>query len=130
MFKIESSLLESHKSEIAEKVTSWVKENYPTRTNSFHKCTRDVTYIIRALSHCLTDGNSKPIEHLSTMFFNRDKLQLTSTYVEIKAYDYLMVVIKETITELNLDAVALLEDAIEKLKAHLSAASANNVQIS
>jgi nitroreductase len=110
MYSIDATIIKENTDTLAATVSNWVKENYPERTKDYDKCTRDVAYIIKAVVHCLTDGNYNALENLSRMFFSRGKLQLRSLTVEFEAYHFLASEIDKLLD--NKDAAAHATNAL------------------
>jgi hypothetical protein len=119
MFYIASNILITRKDELSIKVSQWVKDQFPDRTTEFDKCTRDISYIIKALSHCLHDNNHFSIDTLSRMFFKGSNLQLQSTYVEFEAYNMLLEEIKKILVDCEQGSIELCQILINKLKNNL-----------
>lgn len=119
MYTNASKILKENTNTLASIVTSWVIENHPLRTNNFEKCSRDLRYIIKALVHCLHDNNSQAIDHISTMFFTNNILQLKTTDVEFAAYDVLLNEIEKIFTDAEEGAISFCKSLIEKLKNNL-----------
>jgi hypothetical protein len=120
-----AKILESHNEELSITVTQWVKNHFPNRTSDFSKCSRDLKYIVTALTDCVEAGNVKPIEQLSRMFFVRGQLQIRFLHVEFQAYDFLLTEIKKLLVE-ELDSYNFCITIIETLKHHLRSGNVTN----
>ncbi len=120
MFKNASNTLELNKDKLANLVTQWVIDNYPKRTTEYDKCTRDVRYIISAITMCLKEGDTNAIDNISRMFFDRGVLQLKTLHVEFDAYNFLVNEIKKLIVDTEEGAGSHCDIVISRLKANLT----------
>ena len=119
-FTLSAELLLANRTEMSEQVTNWVVEHYPSRTQYFEKCSRDVGYIIKALAHQISE-NQNAIETVSKMFFKKGVLQLKSTDVEFAAYEILLAKINELFDSNNMHqtepgSFKAISESIERLK--------------
>ena len=103
MYTAAAELLKEHKDNVAQKVTEWVKTNYPERTQEYDKCTRDVGFILNAIVNALMNKNTNPIDSMVSSFFKIGKLQLKSIGVEFDAYNYMLSLIKDLFDEADAD---------------------------
>ena len=120
MYQNAAFLLKSMDKDISLKVTEYVQTNFPDRTSDFHKCTRDLCYILDSLVYCLKDGNLNPAESIAEMFYTRGNLALKSTVVEFFAYDHMLKLIKENLVDVEDGAVDHCIAAIGIIKNRLS----------
>ena len=95
MFPEAAKSLKENSEEISNYVGKWVKNVYPSRTSEPEKCTRDVAYILRALVHCLNDGDTFAIDEMAKMFYTYGHRQLKTVNVEFEAYSKILDVIRE-----------------------------------
>ena len=119
-FNLSAELLLVNSTDMSEQITNWVIEHYPSRTQYFEKCTRDLGCIIEALAHQISK-NQNAIETVSRQFFKKDGLQLKSTDVEFAAYEVLLTKINELLERNNLHqtepgAFKAITESIEGLK--------------
>ena len=84
------SILRQNNKKLAQNVTKFVAKQYPRRTRTFDKCTRDLKYIITAIEKSIEKNDSSHMNHVIRNFYRGDKLQLVSTHVELVAYDNLL----------------------------------------
>lgn len=119
MYIQSSSVLKDHNYNLANKVSSYVQENFPYRTREYEKCTRDVSYIISALESCLKENNTQHIDYVSRLFFKGGEIQLKSTEVEFLAYDYLLTLLKPLFESVEEESFKFCQELIEKLKHNL-----------
>lgn len=84
------SILRQNNKKLAQNVTKFVAKQYPRRTRTFDKCTRDLQYIITAIEKSIEKNDSSHMNHVIRNFYRGDKLQLVSTHVELVAYDNLL----------------------------------------
>ncbi len=71
MFNNAANILLKNKDVLALKVKEWIQNNFPNRTLEYDKCSRDVSYIIKALSYSLNDNTSYAVDHLASMFYTQ-----------------------------------------------------------
>ncbi len=127
MYCTAANLLKEHKDILSRDVSKWVQDNHPTRTKDFDKCTRDVSYILQALISCLEENNTQHIDYISRMFFKGGELQLISTDVEFKAYDFLLTEIEKLLINVDDNSFVFCQGLISRLKLQLSL-GLNNTQ--
>ena len=112
------TLLRTNINTLSQLIAKNVKKTYPKRTKEFKKCTRDVAYILQAISTSIQANNTLAIDHIIKMFYLNGILRLNSTYAEIYAYDLMQKEIitlfeKHNITE---HSVSIVKQCIELLK--------------
>jgi hypothetical protein len=115
-----ADVVEKNINYLSNKISSWVQENHPNRTTEFDKCSRDLSYIVRALANCLKNNNTLAIDHISGIFVSNGILQLKSTVVELEAYDVLLTELKEILIDVENDAFDFCELIILRLKDNLA----------
>ena len=116
------TLIRTNVKKLAKSVTLEIQDLYPTRTTEFKKCTRDMSYVIQALSTSIQANNTLAIDHIIKMFYLNGILRLKSVNVEIHAYKILEEKIismfnEKSISELSksivINCLTLLKDALE-----------------
>ena len=89
------SLLVSEKANIIEACISYMKVNYATRTNDYDKCRRDLTYIMEAFIHDLSNNTISNTIYIANRFWIRNKRQIGDYEVEVALYNYMIRYITE-----------------------------------
>jgi hypothetical protein len=95
MFPEAAKSLKENSEEISNYIGNWVKNVYPSRTLETEKCARDIAYILRALVHCLNDGDTFAIDEMAKMFYTYGHRQLKTVNVEFEAYSKILDTIRE-----------------------------------
>lgn len=112
-------ILKDNNKNLAKTVSEYVQENFPYRTTEPHKCERDVSFIIQALESCLKENNTQHIDYVSRLFFKGGVIQLKSTDVEFKAYDFLYQEIEKLFLDVEDGALEFCSNLITRLKTNL-----------
>lgn len=120
MYIMAANIVEKNINQLSIKITDWVKKTYPHRTTEFDKCSRDLSYIVRALANCLRNNDTVAIDHVSRIFFSNGVPQLKSTTVELEAYDVLLSELKNVLLDVEKDAFDFCDSVINRLKENLT----------
>lgn len=112
------TLIRTNIDKISKLITDEVRKTYPNRTNDFKKCTRDLSYILQAISTSIQANNTLAIDHIIKMFYLNGILRLSSIYAEIYAYDLLQTQIIALFEENNITepSTSIVKNCIELLK--------------
>jgi hypothetical protein len=92
-------IIRTNAKSIAESVTNEIKNEFPYRTSEFYKCTRDLEFILQALSTCIQLDNTQAVDDVIRMFYKGGKLRLKSIDVELIAYDKLKLKLFELLSK-------------------------------
>ena len=112
------TLLRTNINTLSQLIANDVQKTYPTRTTKFKKCTRDLAYILQAISTSIQANNTLAIDHIIKMFYLNGILRLNSTYAEIYAYDLMQKEIITLFEENNIteQSTSIVKHCIELLK--------------
>ena len=93
-------ILQKHKEQLVREYADYVKAQYPTRTTEYNKCERDIQTIIDAYSAGIRDKSDFEIKFVLYKFYENNKLQIKSTFVELdvhkKLADKILTLIENT----------------------------------
>ena len=103
---------------IADNTTTWIKENYPDRTNDTNKCTRDIKHVLQTLLTAIENEDIAVMEKFARMFYQDGVIQLKSLHVEFDAYNYLLKQINNLVE--NQDFIIACEKHLQILKNKMS----------
>lgn len=112
------TLLRTQSKKIYKTIQSIVIEQYPNRTKEFKKCSRDIKFIIQAISTCIQSNDTIAIDHIVKIFYLGDALQLSSIEVELEIYTLLEQQILQIFDANNVDdqSKKIVSNCIEILK--------------
>ena len=120
MYTSAAKILKDQNSNLANKISKFVQEQFPYRTREFEKCSRDVSFIISAIESCLKHGNAQHIDYVSRLFFKDGVLQLKTVDVEFIAYDELLMYIKPLLDNAEEGSYNFCIEMIARLKDNLT----------
>ena len=102
-----SQIILENKNVIIENAIAWMKEKYPSRTNNYNKCIRDLNFMLNAYISDLRDNTDINTKFIGQTFWKGKQRQLKSFEVEIAVHNYIFEYIKQNILTDN--------ESIEKL---------------
>ena len=116
MYKKSAEILLQNKDALSKKVSKWISDNYPYRTKENEKCDRDVSFIINAVASCLSEKDTRAIDHVIRIFFKGGKFQLKSFDAELEAYNYLLREIEPLLSQGEPGSFKYAKETVELLK--------------
>jgi len=98
MTSITEYLTHNHE-HISHKAVEWMKEKYPFRTTAYEKCTRDISYILKAYYQDLINNSSSKTVYTANKFWKGNVRQVENHEVEIAVHNYIVDFIKSETTQ-------------------------------
>jgi hypothetical protein len=83
-------ILKDKKSLIIDEIISWQKINYPTRTNDYNKCVRDLNIVFNAYTDDLTLDSTRNIKYVASRYWFNNTRQVQDYETEIAVHDYMI----------------------------------------
>ena len=87
-----------NKNQIAEDAVLWMKEQYPSRTLTPEKCTRDINYLLNAYVTDLNSNSSAQTINIANNFWLNGARQVKKYKTEVKVHRYIVNKIKQNVS--------------------------------
>lgn len=111
------SYIENNKTQLAEQALEWMKENYPDRTDTPDKCTRDINFLLDAYVLDLKNSTSVQTTKIANSFWSGKVRQVKTYNVEFDVHKWIVDNIKTNVaTEHHSKIDALLNTFLEILE--------------
>ena len=109
--------IENNKTQLAEQALEWMKENYPDRTDTPDKCTRDINFLLDAYVLDLKNSTSVQTTKIANSFWSGKVRQVKTYNVEFDVHKWIVDNIKTNVaTEHHSKIDALLNTFLEILE--------------
>lgn len=93
--------LKEKKINFIDKAMLWQKLNYPTRTNDYNKCVRDLNFVVDAYIDDLTNETINNISYIGSKFWAGGKRQIDQYKIEMKVHNFLVEEILKEISNID-----------------------------
>lgn len=115
------TLLRTNINQIATEIKNNVMQQYPNRTHTIDKCSRDLKYILTAIANCIDENSFSSLDYVIKQFFRAGELQIREIEVELWAYNIAETKILNLFksNDITVELQNIVSDSFKTLKYHL-----------
>lgn len=87
---LDIQLLKNKKWSIIDETISWQKINYPTRTDDYNKCVRDLNFVFHAYIDDLLSDSTRSTKYVASKYWFNDERQIQDHEIEIAVHNHMI----------------------------------------